>query len=76
MIGAVLERVLCLCRIIEWAKDSYPDLIKTTIPEPKLSINKTDLKKQGTVIGNILYINGKEVPGVYIEQREDKFEIK
>ena len=62
--------------IIEWAKDSYPDLIKTTIPEPKLSINKTDLKKQGTIIGNILYIDGKEVPGVYIEQREDKFEIK
>jgi hypothetical protein len=62
--------------VIEWAKDFYPDMVKVTVPEPKISIDKKELKKQGIVIDGCLYINGELVPGVTVEVKSDKFEIK
>ncbi len=62
--------------IIEWAKEQHPELVKTTIPEPKVSIDKKKLKEQGTIMDGLLYIDGVEVPGVQIEIKDDAFSIK
>ena len=62
--------------IIEWAKEAHPDLVKTTIPEPKVSLDKKKLKEQGTIMDGVLYIDGEAVPGVQIEIKDDAFSIK
>lgn len=62
--------------ILQWAKDFYPDIVKTTIPEPKVSIDKKKLKDAGTIMDGLLYIDGVEVPGVQIEIKDDAFSIK
>lgn len=62
--------------LIKWAEELHPDLVKTTIPEPKVSIDKKKLKEQGTIMDGLLYIDGVEVPGVEIEIRDDAFSIK
>lgn len=62
--------------ILDWAKEACPELVKTTIPEPKVSIDKKKLKEQGTIIDGVLYINGERVPGVEIEIKDDAFNIK
>ena len=41
--------------IIDWAKEMYPDIVKTTIPEPKVSIDKKKLKEHGEIIDGLLY---------------------
>ena len=62
--------------IIQWAQDFYPDFVKTTIPEPKVSIDKKKLKDAGTIMDGLLYIDGVEVPGVQVEIKDDAFSIK
>ena len=62
--------------IIAWAQETHPDLVKTTIPEPKVSLDKKKLKEQGTIMDGVLYINGEAVPGVQIEIKDDAFSIK
>ena len=62
--------------IIQWAQDFYPDVVKTTIPEPKVSIDKKKLKDVGTIMDGLLYIDGVEVPGVQVEIKDDAFSIK
>lgn len=62
--------------ILDWAKEVFPELVKVTTPEPKVSIDKKMLKEQGTIIDGVLYINGERVPGVEIEIRDDAFNIK
>ena len=62
--------------ILEWAKEARPELIKTTIPEPKVSIDKKLLKEQSVIMDGLLYIDGVEVPGVQVEIRDDAFSIK
>ena len=62
--------------ILEWAKEARPELIKTTIPEPKVSIDKKLLKEQSVIMDGLLYIDGIEVPGVQVEMRDDAFSIK
>lgn len=62
--------------IIDWAKEMYPDIVKTTIPEPKVSIDKKKLKEQGEIIDGLLYIDGLQVPGVQVEIKDDAFSIK
>lgn len=62
--------------IIEWAKEVHPELVKTTVPEPKTTIDKKKLKEQGTILDGSLYIDGVEVPGVQIEIKDDAFSIK
>jgi hypothetical protein len=62
--------------ILEWAKEARPELIKTTIPEPKVSIDKKLLKEQSVIMDGLLYIDGVEVPGVQVEMRDDAFSIK
>ena len=62
--------------IIAWAQEQYPELVKTTVPEPKVSIDKKKLKEQGTIMDGLLYIDGVEVPGVQIEVKDDAFNIK
>lgn len=62
--------------IIDWAKEMCPDIVKTTIPEPKVSIDKKKLKEQGEIIDGLLYIDGLQVPGVQVEIKDDVFSIK
>ena len=62
--------------LLEWANDFAPDLVKTTYVEPKVSIDKKELKKRIILDNNKVYLNGQEVPGVYITIKDDKFEIK
>ena len=62
--------------IIEWAQAECPDIVKTTVPEPKISIDKKKLKEVGTIMDGLLYIDGIEVPGVQVEIRDDAFSIK
>ena len=62
--------------ILEWLQEYCPDLVKTVIPEPKHSIDKKELKKRTVIDEGVLYLNGIEVPGVIVEIREDKFEVK
>ena len=62
--------------IIAWAQETRPDLVKTTIPEPKVSLDKKKLKEQGTIMDGVLYIDGEAVPGVQIEIKDDAFSIK
>ena len=62
--------------IITWAQEQHPELVKTTIPEPKVSIDKKKLKEEGTVMDGLLYIDGVEVPGVQVEIKDDAFSIK
>lgn len=62
--------------IIAWAQETHPDLVKTTIPEPKVSLDKKKLKEQGTIMDGVLYIDGEAVPGVQIEIKDDAFSIK
>lgn len=62
--------------IIDWAKEMYPDIVKTTIPEPKVSIDKKKLKEHGEIIDGLLYIDGLQVPGVQVEIKDDAFSIK
>lgn len=62
--------------IIEWAKDFYPELIKTTIPEPKQSIDKKELKKRLIIDNGVAYIDGIEVPGLTVDILDDNFSVK
>lgn len=62
--------------LLTWAEKYYPDLVKTTIPEPKKSIDKKELKKRAFIDEGSLFIDGFEVQGVSVEQRDSKFEIK
>ena len=62
--------------IITWAEMYYPELVKTTIPEPKKSIDKKELKKLAIVDNGTVIIDGMVVQGVYAEERPDKFDLK
>lgn len=59
--------------MLEWAKQEAPEFIKTSVKE---TINKSEIKKLGTVKDGELYISGTRVPGVFITDRDDKFEVK
>ena len=63
-------------QFIEWAESYFPDLVKTTIPEPKKTIDKKELKKRAFIDDGMLFIDGFEVQGVSVQEREDKFEVK
>ena len=62
--------------ILEWAEQYYPSLVKTTIPEPKHSIDKKELKKLLIIDNNSAYINGMEIPGLTVEVIDDAFNVK
>ena len=62
--------------LLEWAKDFAPDLVKTTYVEPKVSIDKKELKKRIVLDDNKAYFNGYEVPGIDVTIKDDKFEVK
>ena len=63
-------------QFIEWAESYFPELIKVTIPEPKKTIDKKELKKRSFIDDGMLFIDGLEVQGVSVEEREEKFEVK
>lgn len=54
-------------------KESRPDLVNIKTTE---SVNKTLLKKEGTVFDGKLYLGEFVVPGVTVQEQEPKFEIK
>jgi hypothetical protein len=62
--------------IIKWAAEYYPSLVKTTIPEPKHSIDKKELKKLLIIDNGNAYLNGMEIPGLSVEVLEDNFTVK
>ena len=63
-------------QFIEWAESYFPDLVKVTVPEPKKTIDKKELKKRSFIDDGMLFIDGLEVQGVSVEERDDKFEVK
>jgi ribosome-binding ATPase YchF (GTP1/OBG family) len=63
-------------KMLEWCQKFIPDLVKTTIPEPKMTIDKKELKKMAVIEDGCLYINGCEVPGVEVVIKDDKFEVR
>ena len=62
--------------ILKWATEYYPSLVKTTVPEPKHSIDKKELKKLLIIDNNSAYINGMEIPGLTVEVLDDAFNVK
>lgn len=62
--------------VIEWAQVHYPSLLKVTVPEPKTSIDKKELKKITSINNGALYLNGVMVPGIEVTEKEDAFSIK
>lgn len=62
-------------KVIEFlkAKNLDGDYVKTKVTE---TIDKTTLKKAGSINGNALFINDIPVEGIIITEREDKFVIK
>ena len=62
--------------VLEWAKEAFPEFVKTTIPEPKISIDKKELKKQAEIRNGVVYLYGQEVPGIEVTYKDDKFEVK
>ena len=63
-------------QFIEWAESYFPELVKITIPEPKKTIDKKELKKRAFIDDGVLFIDGFEVQGVSVEERSDKFEVR
>ena len=63
-------------QFITWAESYFPELIKITVPEPKKTIDKKELKKRSFIDDGMLFIDGFEVQGVSVEERDDKFEVK
>lgn len=59
--------------ILETLKEHNPDMININTTE---SINKVLLKKEGTIFNGKLYLGNVLVPGISIEEQENKFEIK
>lgn len=57
--------------LLAFAEEELPEYIKI-----KPSVDKSKLKKDGTVRNGQLYINDKLVPGVTVTAREDKFDVK
>ena len=53
-----------------------PSLLKVTVPEPKTSLDKKELKKITSINNGALYLNGVMVPGVEVTEKEDAFSIK
>ena len=62
--------------LLEWARNFAPDLVKTTYIEPKITIDKKELKKQVVIDHNKVYLNGYEVPGIDVTFKDDKFEVR
>ena len=62
--------------IVKWAETYFPDLVQTTIPEPKKSIDKKEFKKRAVFDNGVLYIDGMVVQGVSAEERPDRFDIR
>lgn len=58
--------------IIKVLKEIKPELVKIKTTE---SIDKTLLKKEGTIVGTKLHLGDKEL-NVDVEIKEDKFEVK
>lgn len=60
-------------QILKFLQENKPELIETVT---NYKYSKTDLKKEGNIINNQLYIDGKCIPGVKVEILPDKFEVK
>lgn len=62
-------------KVLEYLKSQgvLKDFIRVKTTE---EINKADLKKAGSVVGNTLVIGDKMIEGVTVTAREDKFVIK
>ena len=62
--------------LLAWATDFAPELVKTVYTEPKISVDKKELKKRIVIDNEKVYLNGVEVAGVYVTIKDDKFEVK
>lgn len=59
--------------LLDYVKENLPDLIKRKVTE---SVDKTALKNKATIKDGRLYIDGKLIPGVVVEEQDDKFDVK
>lgn len=62
--------------LLEWAKNFAPDLVKTTYTEPKITVDKKELKKRIVIDNMKVYLDGQEVLGIDVTIKNDKFEVK
>lgn len=62
--------------LLAWATDFAPELVKTVYTEPKISVDKKELKKRIIIDNEKVYFNGVEVAGVCVTIKDDKFEVK
>lgn len=62
--------------LLAWATDFAPELVKTVYTEPKISVDKKELKKRIIIDNEKVYLNGVEVAGVCVTIKDDKFEVK
>jgi succinyl-CoA synthetase beta subunit len=62
--------------LLAWATDFAPELVKTVYTEPKISVDKKELKKRIVIDNEKVYLNGVEVAGVCVTIKDDKFEVK
>lgn len=56
--------------LTEFLENNYPDLVRYK-PEP----NKKDLKKKAEIEGEQLYLDGKPVEGIVVEERGEAFYV-
>ena len=59
-----------------WMETNHPELVKITRPEPKISVDKKELKKRAIIDNGALILDGSEVPGVNISEVDDVFSLK
>ena len=59
-----------------WMETNHPELVKVTRPEPKISVDKKELKKRAIIKDGALILDGSEVPGVNISEVDDVFSLK
>ena len=62
--------------LIKWAQIHHEELVKIVVPEPKISVDKTQLKKLITIEDGAVFVDNKKVPGVTATINDDKFSIK
>ncbi len=62
--------------MLMWMEINCPELVKVTRPEPKISVDKKELKKRAVIENGALILDGFEVPGVSVSEVDDAFSVK
>jgi hypothetical protein len=63
----------------EYDEEVLLTFLQTDLPsyiKQKPQVDKTELKKAGSVKDGVLYVGDKQVPGVVVTPQEDRFDVK